>query len=62
MLTRVSLLSAQRDLFAGKVETSDGGRERRTSSSERAGMKTKWLKAFKSLKSSGFNKDSGQDR
>ncbi|XP_037077290.1 SH3 and cysteine-rich domain-containing protein 3-like isoform X1 [Pollicipes pollicipes] len=25
-------------------------------------MKTKWLKAFKSLKSSGFNKDTGQDR
>ncbi|KAF0296625.1 hypothetical protein FJT64_005926 [Amphibalanus amphitrite] len=51
-----------RDLFASKVEIADGGRERRTSSSERAGMKTKWLKAFKSLKSSGFNKDSGQDR
>ncbi|XP_043216923.1 uncharacterized protein LOC122379073 isoform X7 [Amphibalanus amphitrite] len=55
-------VKAQRDLFASKVETADGGRERRTSSSERAGMKTKWLKAFKSLKSSGFNKDSGQDR
>ncbi|XP_037077293.1 SH3 and cysteine-rich domain-containing protein-like, partial [Pollicipes pollicipes] len=57
-------VKAQRDLFASKVEASgEGGRERKSSgSSERAGMKTKWLKAFKSLKSSGFNKDTGQDR
>jgi hypothetical protein len=41
----------QKELFASKVETaSDSTRERKMSSSSTGSMKNKWLKAFKSLK------------
>ncbi|XP_033611428.1 uncharacterized protein LOC111874632 isoform X2 [Cryptotermes secundus] len=42
---------AQKELFASKVESaSDSNRERKMSSSSTGSMKNKWLKAFKSLK------------
>ncbi|XP_021916458.1 SH3 and cysteine-rich domain-containing protein isoform X4 [Zootermopsis nevadensis] len=42
---------AQKELFASKVESaSDSSRERKMSSSSTGSMKNKWLKAFKSLK------------
>uniref|UniRef100_A0A1V1FKT3 Putative cysteine-rich protein 13 n=1 Tax=Reticulitermes speratus TaxID=60591 RepID=A0A1V1FKT3_9NEOP len=63
---------AQKELFASKVESaSDSNRERKMSSSSTGSMKNKWLKAFKSLKTSAAsngttNKESekknGKDR
>jgi hypothetical protein len=43
----------QKELFVSKVESaSDSTRERKMSSSSTGSMKNKWLKAFKSLKTS----------
>ncbi|XP_021916286.1 uncharacterized protein LOC110828105 isoform X2 [Zootermopsis nevadensis] len=64
---------AQKELFASKVESaSDSSRERKMSSSSTGSMKNKWLKAFKSLKTTSTpsngaaNKDgekkNGKDR
>lgn len=45
---------AQKELFASKAESaSDTTRERKMSSSSTGSMKNKWLKAFKSLKTTG---------
>ncbi|XP_066994256.2 SH3 and cysteine-rich domain-containing protein 3 isoform X7 [Anabrus simplex] len=46
-------VKAQKELFASKVESAaDSARERKMSSSSTGSMKNKWLKAFKSLKTS----------
>ncbi|KAK3915643.1 SH3 and cysteine-rich domain-containing protein 2, partial [Frankliniella fusca] len=49
-----------RELFGAKAESaSDGsGRERKMSSSSTGSMKSKWLKAFKSLKTTGSSSSS----
>ncbi|XP_059476434.1 uncharacterized protein LOC132197273 isoform X9 [Neocloeon triangulifer] len=47
----LSAVKAQKELFAAKVESgADTSRERKMSSSSTGSMKSKWLKAFKSLK------------
>ncbi|XP_018335043.1 uncharacterized protein LOC108743940, partial [Agrilus planipennis] len=46
----LSAINAQKELFSHKLEASDTCRERKMSSSSTGSMKTKWLKAFKSLK------------
>ncbi|XP_075235389.1 SH3 and cysteine-rich domain-containing protein isoform X1 [Lycorma delicatula] len=48
----LSSVKAQKELFGGKLESAEGagGRDRKMSSSSTGSMKTKWLKAFKSLK------------
>lgn len=47
----LAAVRAQKELFASKVESaSDSNRERKMSSSSTGSMKNKWLKAFKSLK------------
>ncbi|GJQ87483.1 hypothetical protein Trydic_g19242 [Trypoxylus dichotomus] len=43
-------INSQKELFANKLDTGETGRERKNSSSSTASMKTKWLKALKSLK------------
>uniref|UniRef100_A0A8D8VID2 SH3 and cysteine-rich domain-containing protein 3 n=1 Tax=Cacopsylla melanoneura TaxID=428564 RepID=A0A8D8VID2_9HEMI len=60
-------IKAQKDLFTNKIESagtepaSSGSRDRKMSSSSQGSMKSKWLKAFKSLKtpapSNGNSKD-----
>lgn len=42
----------QKELFAAKLDAAEGGtgRDRKMSSSSTGSMKSKWLKAFKSLK------------
>jgi hypothetical protein len=53
-IKRFDFVSLQKELFASKVESaSDSNRERKMSSSSTGSMKNKWLKAFKSLKTSG---------
>ncbi|XP_071050327.1 guanine nucleotide exchange factor VAV2 isoform X9 [Onthophagus taurus] len=47
----LSAINAQKELFAHKLESGDAtGRERKNSSSSTNSMKSKWMKAFKSLK------------
>ncbi|XP_071442731.1 uncharacterized protein Stacl isoform X2 [Hetaerina americana] len=52
----LAAVRAQKELFASKVESSGGGaadgsgRERKMSSTSTGSMRSKWLKAFKSLK------------
>lgn len=43
-------INSQKELFSNKLDTGETGRERKNSSSSTASMKTKWLKALKSLK------------
>lgn len=45
----------QKELFGSKVEGSDSGRERKMSTSSTGSMKSKWMKAFKSLKTPPTN-------
>ncbi|GLV34333.1 Stac-like [Carabus blaptoides fortunei] len=47
----LSAINHQKELFSNKLESgSDSGRERKMSSASTGSMKSKWLKAFKSLK------------
>ncbi|RZF34440.1 hypothetical protein LSTR_LSTR012191, partial [Laodelphax striatellus] len=49
----LSAVKAQKELFGSKLESADGGgggRDRKMSSASTGSMKNKWLKAFKSLK------------
>ncbi|XP_046668557.1 uncharacterized protein LOC124359657 isoform X3 [Homalodisca vitripennis] len=48
----LAAVRAQKDLFASKLDSAEGasGRDRKMSSSSTGSMKSKWLKAFKSLK------------
>ncbi|XP_052120047.1 uncharacterized protein LOC113205947 isoform X11 [Frankliniella occidentalis] len=57
---QMAAVRAQRELFGAKAESaSDGsGRERKMSSSSTGSMKSKWLKAFKSLKTTGSSSSS----
>lgn len=45
----------QKELFSSKVESADTGRDRKMSSSSTGSMKSKWMKAFKSLKTPPTN-------
>lgn len=47
-----ALFSPQKELFASKDGGGAEGRERKMSNSSGGSMKTKWMKAFKSLKTS----------
>uniref|UniRef100_A0A1B6CG85 Phorbol-ester/DAG-type domain-containing protein n=1 Tax=Clastoptera arizonana TaxID=38151 RepID=A0A1B6CG85_9HEMI len=49
---QLSSVKAQKELFASKLDAAEGGlsRDRKMSSSSTGSMKSKWLKAFKSLK------------
>ncbi|XP_054275362.1 uncharacterized protein LOC128994676 isoform X6 [Macrosteles quadrilineatus] len=48
----LAAVRAQKELFASKLDSAEGasGRDRKMSSSSTGSMKSKWLKAFKSLK------------
>ncbi|XP_017768875.1 PREDICTED: SH3 and cysteine-rich domain-containing protein 3-like isoform X10 [Nicrophorus vespilloides] len=47
----LSAINSQKELFSNKLDNSgDSGRERKMSNASQGSMKTKWLKAFKSLK------------
>ncbi|XP_066950478.1 uncharacterized protein Stacl isoform X15 [Macrobrachium rosenbergii] len=48
----LSAVKAQKELFASKDSGGAEGRERKMSNSSGGSMKTKWMKAFKSLKTS----------
>lgn len=49
-LTAICLISLQRELFLNKFEPRSPSGERKLSAASTASMKTKWLKAFRSLK------------
>ncbi|XP_074036557.1 SH3 and cysteine-rich domain-containing protein isoform X6 [Leptinotarsa decemlineata] len=46
----LSAINSQKELFSNKMDGETVGRERKMSSASTGSMKTKWLKAFKSLK------------
>lgn len=51
----------QKELFASKIDAAEGGtgRDRKMSSSSTGSMKSKWLKAFKSLKTPTSSSSNG---
>jgi len=58
---------AQKELFGSKMDTAEGGpsSDRKMSSASTASMKSKWLKAFKSLKTpppNGAGKDADKEK
>ncbi|KAJ4450327.1 hypothetical protein ANN_01747 [Periplaneta americana] len=55
--------SPRKELFASKVESaSDSNRERKMSSSSTGSMKNKWLKAFKSLKTTSASSNGAANK
>lgn len=57
-----SLLLLQKELFVSKVEPTSPRNERKFSAATAPSMKTKWLKAFKSLKPAGSGSAQQADR
>ena len=51
----------QKDLLASREGVGSDGGERKMSGSNTGGMKSKWLKAFKSLKTPGGGGQAGKD-
>lgn len=45
----------QKELFSSKIESAETGRDRKMSASSTGSMKSKWMKAFKSLKTPPSN-------
>lgn len=53
----LSAVRAQKELFLGRIDPGSPRGERKMSSSSSSSMKTKWLKAFRSLKPAGSAND-----
>ncbi|XP_058123240.1 uncharacterized protein LOC131264996 [Anopheles coustani] len=53
----LAAVRAQKELFLGRIEPGSPRGERKMSSSSSSSMKTKWLKAFRSLKPAGSAND-----
>nr|NP_611036.2 Stac-like, isoform N [Drosophila melanogaster]AAF58137.2 Stac-like, isoform N [Drosophila melanogaster] len=58
----LAAIRAQKDLFVSKVEPTSPRNERKFSAATAPSMKTKWLKAFKSLKPAGSGSAQQADR
>ncbi|XP_065081964.1 uncharacterized protein Stacl isoform X4 [Ochlerotatus camptorhynchus] len=54
----LAAVRAQKELFLGRIDPGSPRGERKMSSSSSSSMKTKWLKAFRSLKPAGSANDS----
>ncbi|XP_058459244.1 uncharacterized protein LOC131435409 isoform X6 [Malaya genurostris] len=54
----LAAVRAQKELFLGRIDPGSPRGERKMSSSSSSSMKTKWLKAFRSLKPAGSASDS----
>ncbi|KAL0277870.1 UNVERIFIED_CONTAM: hypothetical protein PYX00_004997 [Menopon gallinae] len=54
-LIRLAGIRAQKELFSSKIESAETGRDRKMSASSTGSMKSKWMKAFKSLKTPPSN-------
>jgi len=61
-LPHFSFRILQKDLFVSKVEPTSPRNERKFSAATAPSMKTKWLKAFKSLKPAGSGSAQQADR